>query len=171
MGALHILFTFFLPMKTIIALVDFSDITPRVIDQAVLHGRTFGALSVTSDEHYRAPFGPLLSGVRFVPVNEPEALLAAVSPSTAAIIALADQPLVGTAQLRKLIDDPRRSADRIVAAQHGETLGPPCLGCNLSYALEQIHILRVLAELKVSDQRSKRRPAERSEFFLVDLFE
>ena len=24
------------------------------------HGRTFGALSVTSDEHYRAPFEPLL---------------------------------------------------------------------------------------------------------------
>ena len=26
------------------------------------HGRTFGSLSVTSDEHYRAPFAPLLSG-------------------------------------------------------------------------------------------------------------
>src|SRR5439155_937332 len=51
------------------------------------HGRTFGALSVTSDEHYRAPFRPLLSGIRFVPANEPEALMAAVSPSTAAIIA------------------------------------------------------------------------------------
>ena len=43
------------------------------------HGRTFGALSVTSDEHYRAPFEPLLPGVRFVPVNDPAALLAAVS--------------------------------------------------------------------------------------------
>src|SRR5215470_8639808 len=30
------------------------------------HGRTFGALSVTSDEHYRAPFEPLLPGARFV---------------------------------------------------------------------------------------------------------
>ena len=35
------------------------------------HGRTFGALSVTSDEHYRAPFEPLLPGVRFVPANDP----------------------------------------------------------------------------------------------------
>src|SRR5438128_7340397 len=43
------------------------------------HGRTFGSLSVTSDEHYRAPFQPLLSGVKFVPVNEPAALAAAVS--------------------------------------------------------------------------------------------
>ena len=30
-------------MKTIIALVDFSDITPRVIEQATLHARTYGA--------------------------------------------------------------------------------------------------------------------------------
>src|SRR5437762_12620377 len=49
------------------------------------HGRTFGALSVTSDVHYRAPFEPLVPGVRFVPVNNPAALLAAVSQSTAAI--------------------------------------------------------------------------------------
>src|SRR6185503_8791089 len=27
------------------------------------HGRTFGALSVTWDEHYRTPFAPLLAGV------------------------------------------------------------------------------------------------------------
>src|SRR5438874_7617689 len=51
------------------------------------HGRTFGSLSVTSDEHYRTPFEPLLASVRFVPVNEPAALLSAVSRSTAAIIA------------------------------------------------------------------------------------
>src|SRR4030081_1148264 len=50
------------------------------------HGRTFGALSVTSDEHYRTPFAPMVPGVRFVPVNDPAALLAAVSSSTGAII-------------------------------------------------------------------------------------
>src|SRR5580700_9732614 len=49
------------------------------------HGRTIGALSVTSDEHYRAPFEPLLPGVRFVP-NDPAAMANAVSRSTAAII-------------------------------------------------------------------------------------
>src|ERR1700746_2815548 len=43
------------------------------------HGRTFGSLSVTSDEHYRAPFAPLLAGVRFVPPNDVDALRAAVS--------------------------------------------------------------------------------------------
>ena len=56
------------------------------------HGRTFGALSVTWNEHYRAPFEPLVPGVRFVPVNDPKALLAAVSRSTAAIIA---EPIQG----------------------------------------------------------------------------
>src|SRR5947209_13591327 len=63
------------------------------------HGRTFGALSVTSDEHYRAPFEPLLSGVTFVPVNDPAALLAAVSTKTAAIIA---EPVQGEGGVRPL---------------------------------------------------------------------
>jgi acetylornithine/N-succinyldiaminopimelate aminotransferase len=63
------------------------------------HGRTFGALSVTSDEHYRAPFEPLLPGVRFVPVNDPAALLDAVSTSTAAIIA---EPIQGEGGVRPL---------------------------------------------------------------------
>src|SRR5882724_1142940 len=51
------------------------------------HGRTFGSLSVTSDPHYREPFEPLLPTVKFVKTNDPAALAAAVSPSTAAIIA------------------------------------------------------------------------------------
>src|SRR5205814_9774038 len=61
------------------------------------HGRTFGSLSVTSDEHYRAPFAPLLAGVRFVPPNDPDSLLAAVSSSTAAIIA---EPVQGEGGIR-----------------------------------------------------------------------
>jgi len=63
------------------------------------HGRTFGALSVTSDPHYRAPFEPLLPGIRFVPVNNPAALHAAVSQSTAAIIA---EPIQGEGGVRPL---------------------------------------------------------------------
>src|ERR1019366_1177761 len=51
------------------------------------HGRTFGSLSVTSDPHYREPFEPLLPTVKFVKTNDPAALAAAVSNSTAAIIA------------------------------------------------------------------------------------
>ena len=42
------------------------------------HGRTIGALSVTSDEHYRTPFEPLLQGVTFLPSDDPGRLLATV---------------------------------------------------------------------------------------------
>ncbi|MCC7416712.1 MAG: aspartate aminotransferase family protein [Acidobacteria bacterium] len=63
------------------------------------HGRTMGALSVTSDEHYRAPFEPLLPGVRFVAANDPAALAAAVSTKTAAIIA---EPIQGEGGVRPL---------------------------------------------------------------------
>jgi acetylornithine/N-succinyldiaminopimelate aminotransferase len=58
-----------------------------------------GALSVTSDDHYRAPFAPMVPGVRFVAVNDPAALLAAVSKSTAAIIA---EPVQGEGGVRPL---------------------------------------------------------------------
>ncbi len=63
------------------------------------HGRTFGALSVTSDEHYRTPFEPLLGGIRFVPANNAKALNAAASRSTAAIIV---EPIQGEGGVRPL---------------------------------------------------------------------
>ena len=55
------------------------------------HGRTMGSLSVTWDEHYRAPFEPLLTDVTWVPASEPDALVAAMSSTTAAIIVEAVQ--------------------------------------------------------------------------------
>jgi acetylornithine/N-succinyldiaminopimelate aminotransferase len=63
------------------------------------HGRTFGSLSVTSDEHYRQPFEPLLPTVKFVRTNDPAALAAAVSTSTAAIIA---ESVLGEGGIRPL---------------------------------------------------------------------
>ena len=63
------------------------------------HGRTFGALSTTFDEHYRAPFAPLLPNVRFVPVNNPAALREAVTDKTAAIIL---EPIQGEGGVRPL---------------------------------------------------------------------
>src|SRR2546430_14410747 len=51
------------------------------------HGRTFGSLSVTSDEHYRTPFEPLLPAVTFVKTNDARALARAVATNTAAVIA------------------------------------------------------------------------------------
>jgi acetylornithine/succinyldiaminopimelate/putrescine aminotransferase len=55
-------------------------------------------LSVTSDEHYRAPFEPLLAGVRFVAAT-PDAITAAVSRNTAAIIV---EPIQGEGGVRPL---------------------------------------------------------------------
>ncbi len=49
------------------------------------HGRTMGALSITGQPAKRAPFEPLLPGVRFVPYGDAEALRAAVSTQTAAV--------------------------------------------------------------------------------------
>jgi len=63
------------------------------------HGRTLGSLSVTWDEHYRAPFAPLLAGVRFIPANDSAALRAAVSTNTAAIIV---EPIQGEGGVRPL---------------------------------------------------------------------
>jgi len=50
------------------------------------HGRTFGALSVTGQPKYRAPFEPLLTGVKFAKLNDLASLEAVVSDNTAAII-------------------------------------------------------------------------------------
>jgi acetylornithine/N-succinyldiaminopimelate aminotransferase len=63
------------------------------------HGRTMGALSVTWDEHYRAPFAPLVPGVTFVAANDPAALKAAVTSATAAVIV---EPLQGEGGVRPL---------------------------------------------------------------------
>jgi len=62
-------------------------------------GRTMGALSVTHDEHYRAPFQPLVGPVTFVDPDDPEALGAAVTERTAAVIA---EPIRGEGGVRPL---------------------------------------------------------------------
>jgi predicted acetylornithine/succinylornithine family transaminase len=63
------------------------------------HGRTYGALSVTWDEHYRTPFAPLLPNITFVPVNNPAKLREAMSGKTAAIIL---EPIQGEGGVRPL---------------------------------------------------------------------
>ena len=50
------------------------------------HGRTFGALSVTHEPHYRDPFAPLLTDVRHVPFNDADALAGAVDETVAALV-------------------------------------------------------------------------------------
>ncbi len=50
------------------------------------HGRTLGALSVTSGKKFRDGFGPLLSGVKHVPYGDLEAVEKAITKKTCAVI-------------------------------------------------------------------------------------
>ena len=50
------------------------------------HGRTFGALSATWNEKYRKPFEPLVPGFSHIKYNDVEAMEAAVTAQTAAVI-------------------------------------------------------------------------------------
>ncbi len=43
------------------------------------------------------------------------------------LICLADQPLVDTNALNRLLDAHRRAPERIICADHGAVCGPPCL--------------------------------------------
>ncbi len=58
------------------------------------HGRTMGALSLTSKEAYRLPFEPLPGDVTFVEYGDATALAAAVTDRTAAVVL---EPIQGEA--------------------------------------------------------------------------
>ncbi|OAA25945.1 acetylornithine aminotransferase apoenzyme [Frankia sp. EI5c] len=62
--------------------------------EGAFHGRTMGALSITGQPGKRAPFEPLLPGVRFVPYGDAQALAEAVSERTAAVFL---EPTLGEA--------------------------------------------------------------------------
>ncbi len=66
------------------------------------HGRTFGALSVTANEKYRAPFEPLLPGVRFLPFNQIAALKEGINDRTAAVLI---EPLQGEGGLTEVSEE------------------------------------------------------------------
>lgn len=50
------------------------------------HGRTYGALAVTGNAHYREPFGTMPCNVRFAELNNLESVNALVNEKTAAVI-------------------------------------------------------------------------------------
>ena len=85
-------------------------------------GRTMGALSVTHDEHYRAPFAPLLEAT-FVNPAKPEALLAAVTEKTAAIIA---EPIQGEGGIRPM------------SAEFAEAINEACARTGTLYIADEV---------------------------------
>ena len=58
------------------------------------HGRTLGAVSLSSDPDYQRGFGPLLAGIKLVPYGDLQALKDAITPNTAAFII---EPIQGEA--------------------------------------------------------------------------
>ncbi|MCW2849383.1 MAG: acetylornithine aminotransferase apoenzyme [Marmoricola sp.] len=68
--------------------------THVVATEGAFHGRTMGALALTSKVAYREPFEPLPGGVTFVPYGDAAALADAVTDETAAVIL---EPLQGEA--------------------------------------------------------------------------
>lgn len=58
------------------------------------HGRTMGAVSLSSDPDYKRGFGPMLPGIKLIPYGDMEALKAAITPNTAAFLM---EPIQGEA--------------------------------------------------------------------------
>lgn len=58
------------------------------------HGRTMGAVSLSSDPEYKRGFGPLLPGIKLIPYGDLDALKAAITPNTAAFLI---EPIQGEA--------------------------------------------------------------------------
>jgi acetylornithine/N-succinyldiaminopimelate aminotransferase len=65
------------------------------------HGRTMGALAVTSREKYRTPFMPVMPGVRFAELNNSVSLAEAMGDDVCAVVI---EPIQGEGGLRSASD-------------------------------------------------------------------
>jgi acetylornithine/N-succinyldiaminopimelate aminotransferase len=92
--------------------------THVVVAEGSFHGRTMGALALTSKEAYRTPFEPLPGDVTFVPYGDTDALAAAVTDETAAILL---EPIQGEAGV-VVPPEGHLAAARAVADEHGALL-------------------------------------------------
>jgi acetylornithine aminotransferase len=92
--------------------------THVVAAEGGFHGRTMGALALTSKEAYRTPFEPLPGEITFVPYGDADALAAATTDETAAVLL---EPLQGEAGV---VVPPAGylQAAREIATRHGALL-------------------------------------------------
>ena len=92
--------------------------THIVAAEGSFHGRTMGALALTSKLAYREPFEPLPGQVTFVPYGDSAALAAAVTDETAAVIL---EPILGEAGV--IVPPEGYLADaRRITREHGALL-------------------------------------------------
>jgi acetylornithine/N-succinyldiaminopimelate aminotransferase len=92
--------------------------THVVAAEGSFHGRTMGALALTAKAAYREPFEPLPGEVTFVPYGDADALAAAVTDDTAAVVL---EPIQGEAGVVIPPDDYLRRA-RDITTRHGALL-------------------------------------------------
>ncbi len=88
--------------------------THVVSTEGSFHGRTMGALALTAKAAYREPFEPLPGDVTFVPYGDADALAAAVTERTAAVVL---EPLQGEAGVVVPPEDYLARAREITATQ------------------------------------------------------
>jgi acetylornithine aminotransferase len=89
--------------------------THLVAMEDAFHGRTLGALALTAKAAYREPFEPLPGEVTWVPFGDLDALAAAVTDETAAVVL---EPLQGEAGVNQPAADYLRGV-REITARHG----------------------------------------------------
>jgi acetylornithine/N-succinyldiaminopimelate aminotransferase len=91
------------------------------------HGRTFGALSITSTEKYREPFGPLVPGVEFVRFNDVADLEAKFDSTVSAVVI---EPIQGEGGIHPVTEAFWRRA-RALATQYNAALIADEIQCGL----------------------------------------
>jgi predicted acetylornithine/succinylornithine family transaminase len=74
------------------------------------HGRTFGAMTATAQEKIHGGFGPLPPGFVYVPFNDVQALEAAITDKTVAILV---EPVQGESGVNAVTADFLRNAQRL----------------------------------------------------------
>jgi ornithine--oxo-acid transaminase len=65
-----------------------------IVMEGNFHGRTMGIISFSSEEAYKKDFGPFLPGFKIVPYGDVDALKAAITPNTCAVLT---EPIQGEA--------------------------------------------------------------------------
>jgi len=95
--------------------------------QNSFHGRTFGALSVTATEKYRAPFEPLVPGVEFVAFNDVADLEAKFDDSVCAVLIETIQGEGGIYPVKEAFWEEARA----LATRHGALLIADEIQCGL----------------------------------------
>ncbi|CAI9392467.1 ornithine--oxo-acid transaminase [Niallia sp. Sow4_A1] len=71
-----------------------KDKAELIVCEGNFHGRTMGAVSLSSDEEYKRGFGPMLPGIKIIPYGDINRLKEAITEHTAAFIV---EPIQGEA--------------------------------------------------------------------------